>query len=126
MIHLDANVLINLSKAGSTVAAKVGMWIRAGERLGTAAPSWQEYVTGPVTPVEIAKAVLVLQGGILPYDKAQAEKAAEFFNLTGRRRTVKFDCMIAAAAVVANATLATSNGADFLMFVPFGLKLEVV
>lgn len=126
MIHLDANVLINLSTANSGTGSRLETWLKSGEQLSASAPAWQEYVTGPVTPAQIVKAESVLRGGIVPYGRMQAEKAAEFFNLTGRRRGLKFDCMIAAAAITANASLATSNQADFAIFVPFGLKLEVV
>ncbi|MES2709069.1 MAG: PIN domain-containing protein [Verrucomicrobiota bacterium] len=126
MIHLDANVLISLSQVDPAARARVEIWLKSGERLCVSAPGWQEFVTGPVTPSEIADTESLLLGGVVPYGKVQAEKAAEFFNLTGRRRALKFDCMIAAAAVTADAWLATSNQADFAIFVPLGLKLETV
>jgi predicted nucleic acid-binding protein len=52
--------------------------------------------------------------------------AAELFNKTGRRRGTRFDCLIAATAIIAQAEVATVNQSDFNVFVAYGLKLAVV
>ena len=57
------------------------------------------------------------------YDKATAVLAAALFNKTGRRRGSRFDCLIGAAAIQAQAEFATENLSDFTPFVPHGLKL---
>lgn len=126
IIHLDTNVLIDSATAGANAGDKVEKWLEERRVLAASSTVWFEYISGQVTADAVELARAALQAGILPFDGHQAEKAAELYNQTGRSRALRFDCMIAAAAVVANATLATSNGADFLMFVPFGLKLEVV
>ena len=126
MIHLDANVLIRLSVPGSAAAAKIRAWLLAGETLCASAPAWFEYISGPVTPQEITRAEAILQGGIVDFSKAQAHHAARLFNQSGRKRALKLDCMIAAAALLSSARLATSNASDFLPFVSQGLLIEAV
>ena len=126
MIHLDANVLIGLSIPGSTAAAKVRAWLLAGEILAVSAPAWFEYISGPVSPQEITRAEAILRGGIVEFDKTHAACAADLFNKSGRRRALKLDCMIAAAALLSSARLATANAADFAPFAPAGIVVEPV
>ena len=52
----------------------------------------------------------------MPFGGDDAVRVAELFNQTGRRRGSLFDCMIAAAAIRANAILATGNRIDFKRF----------
>lgn len=61
--------------------------------------------------------------GIVPFDDAQAREAARLFNAAGRRRPLRVDAMIAAAATLRHAPLATGNIEDFRAFVDSGLKL---
>jgi predicted nucleic acid-binding protein len=56
----------------------------------------------------------------------EAAFAADLFNKTGRRRGSRFDCLIAATAIIAQADVATVNQSDFKVFVPHGLKIAVV
>jgi predicted nucleic acid-binding protein len=62
-------------------------------------------------------------GGLIPFEEAHAEAAARLFNATGCVRRLRVDAMIASSAMVAGCRLATSNLADFKVFVPFGLVL---
>lgn len=126
MIHLDANILIRLSVPGSGAAVKVRQWLVAGEALAVSAPAWFEYISGPVTPAEISRAEAVLTGGVADFEKADSQQAADLFNLSGRKRAMKLDCMIAASALINNARLATTNVADFQAFVVHGLTIEPV
>lgn len=126
MIHLDTSVLIDITTPGSAATSQVDKWFQEGQELAVSAPAWFEYVSGPVTPEAIKLVRTMLRGGIIPFEMVHAEKAAEFFNRTGRKRALKFDCMIAAAAFTAKVPLATSNHADFSLLVPFGLSLELV
>lgn len=64
-----------------------------------------------------------LSGGIIAFEEAQAATAARLFNAAGRARRLRVDAMIAASALNAGCRLATSNRADFNVFVPFGLAL---
>src|SRR5688500_9840808 len=107
MIHLDTNYLIGLAVRGSIPAQNVDQWLAGGETLGASALAWTEFLNGPVNANEIALAEDVIAGNIVAFEKSTATLAAQLFNQTGRRRGSRFDCLIAAAAVVANAEFAT-------------------
>ncbi len=125
MIHLDTNYLIGLPVKGSACALEVDGWLAAGESLAASAIAWTEFLNGPVTPLEVSRAEAVLQSRIVPFGQPEAALAAELFNKTGRRRGSRFDCLIAATAIRAEAEVATVNLPDFKVFVPQGLKLAV-
>ena len=123
MNHLDTNSLIGLLVRGSAPAAEVDKWLAAGELLATSAVAWSEFLNGPVTPVEISRVGAVIQSRIVPFGQVEAVLAADLFNKTGRRRGSRFDCFIAATAILAGAGVATANQSDFKAFLPQGLKL---
>ena len=123
MIHLDTNYLIGLLVKGSPQAAEVDGWLASGEPLAASAVAWTEFLNGPVTALEVVQTESVLESRIVPFGAAEARLAAELFNNTGRRRGSRFDCLIAATAILAQADLATVNHSDFKVFVPHGLKL---
>ena len=60
---------------------------------------------------------------IASYTSEDSEMTARLFNLGGRRRGTLADCMIAAVAIRAGASLATTNPADLRRFVPRSLTL---
>jgi predicted nucleic acid-binding protein len=126
MIHLDTNYLIGLAVAGSPEAQQVDQWLVAGETMATSAIAWTEFLNGPVTPSEISQVKAVLQSRIVPFAQPEAVLASDLFNRTGRRRGSRFDCLIAATAILAQSGVATVNESDFRAFVPFGLRLAVV
>jgi predicted nucleic acid-binding protein len=123
MIHLDTNYLIGLLVKGSPQALEVDAWLAAGQPLAASAIAWTEFLNGPVTPLEVTRAEAVLQSRIVPFGRPEAALAAELFNKTGRRRGSRFDCLVAATAIIAQAEVATMNKADFSAFAPHGLKL---
>src|SRR5205814_5202010 len=82
-----------------------------------------EFLNGPVTPLEVSRADAVLQSRVVPFGQPEAVLAADLFNKTGRRRGSRFDCLIAATAILAQAEVATVNQSDFNVFAPHGLKL---
>ena len=126
MIHLDTNYLIGLAVKGSAAALEADGWLATGESLAASAIAWTEFLNGPVTRLEVSWAEAVLQSRIVPFGQAEAALAAELFNKTGRRRGSRFDCLIAATAIRAQAQIATINQSDFKVFVPHGLTLAVV
>jgi len=125
MIHLDTNYLIGLPVKGSAVALDVDGWLAAGESFSASAIAWTEFLNGPVTPLAVSRAEAVLESRIMPFGQAEAVLAAQLFNQTGRRRGSRFDCLIAATAIRAQAEIATVNESDFRIFVTHGLKLAV-
>jgi predicted nucleic acid-binding protein len=82
-----------------------------------------EFVTGPVLPTAVRSILQTLSGGVMAVGRREAELAAVLFNATGRKRPMRYDCMIAASAILADAELATNNIGDFLPFTPHGLRL---
>jgi predicted nucleic acid-binding protein len=123
MIHLDTNYLIGLAVRGSSPAQNVDKWLADGEPLAASALAWTEFLNGPVSADEIALVESVIEGNLVAFEKPTAILAAQLFNQAGRRRGSRFDCLIAATAILAGAELATENKNDFTPFVPFGLKL---
>ena len=126
MIHLDTNYLIGLLIKGSTESGDVDAWLAAGQTLSASAIAWTEFLNGPVAPLEVSRAEAVLQSRIIPFGQKEAALAADLFNKTGRRRGSRFDCLIAATAITAQAEVATVNQSDFKVFVAHGLKLAAV
>lgn len=124
MIHLDTNYLVDLVTVGSTGAAKVSTWLKAGKSVTTSAVAWSEFCNGPLSRAQKEAAFAVLNRTIIDFTWREAEEAARLFNLSGRRRGSHADCMIAAAAMVAGVPLASLNRVDFEKLVPFGLMLE--
>src|ERR1039458_1325098 len=123
MIHLDTNYLIGLLVKGSLQALHVDGWLAAGQPLAAGAVAWTEFLNGPVSPLEVSRTEAVLQSRIVRFGRPEAVLAAELFNKTGRRRGSRFDCLIAATAMLAQAAIAAVNQSDFNAFTPHGLKL---
>src|ERR1035441_10002073 len=116
MIHLDTNYLIGLLVKGAPQALEVDGWLAAGQPLAAAAIAWTEFLNGPVSSLEVTRAEAVLQSRIVPFGRPEAVLAADLFNRTGRRRGSRFDCLIAATAMLAHAEIATVNQSDFNPF----------
>jgi predicted nucleic acid-binding protein len=123
MICLDTSYLIRGLINGVHESARLIEWYQSGQVLLSAAPSWYEFLCGPVTEAQISVARAFLSGGISGFAEAEATEAARLFNAVGRVRRLRVNAMIAATAIVAGARLATSNVEDFEPFVPHGLKL---
>lgn len=123
MILLDTNYLSRLLIEDTLEATQVDRWFTRGEELCTSAIAWYEFRSGPVDEEGINLVHAVIDGRILPYTGDQADESARLFNAAGRARRLRIDAMIAAAAIVTNAELATRNHDDFAPFLPYGLRL---
>jgi len=123
MVLLDTNYLIRLLIEGSREAERIRAWVEAGEELSTSVIPWYEFLRGPVDDRGVDLVRWVLHDRILPFTMAQAQESSRLFNACGRKRNLRVDAMIAAAAIVSNVSLATANVGDFSSFVPLGLRL---
>lgn len=122
MIHFDTNALIALpqwAREGHEVVNRVVN----GEAAAVCAVVWYEYLLGPLADDEAKLAHAFLTGQIEPISDKDAALGAQLFNAAGRRRALKTDALIAAAAVRARADFVTVNAADFQPFVAHGLRL---
>jgi predicted nucleic acid-binding protein len=97
-------------------------WRARGVPIGVSAVAWAEFLCGPLTAAEQALAARVV-GEPVPFEADDARVAASLFNQSGRRRGALADCMIAAAAVRAEAQLATADPKGFAGLVAQGLVL---
>ena len=122
MIHLDTSFLIRALLPGSPEDASLRGWLRRGLAVGASAVVWAELLCGPLTRVQGELALLVV-GEPVPFGRDEAALSALLFNAAGRRRGSLVDCMVAAAAIRADAALATANAADFSRLLPHGLHL---
>ncbi len=122
MIHLDTSFLILGLVRDSPQGGQLGLWLSQGESLGICTIGWAEFLCGPVSATETDLASRFL-GDPIPFQTEDAASSAALFNRSGRRRGSLVDCMIAAVALRAGATLATANPSDFRRLEPAGLKL---
>jgi predicted nucleic acid-binding protein len=123
VIHLDTSFLIRAGVHGTTEGRRLRNWLRAGKPVRISSVVWAEYLCGPVSARAMEDAA-ELFGEPVSFGSGEATLAAQLFNASGRRRGTLADCMIAATALAAGATLATSNGGDFARFATSGLRLE--
>ena len=122
VIHLDTNFLIDALVPGSPEKLRLVDWLSEGAPLAISTMAWGEFHCGPLPPAAEALARQLLPNAIA-LERPDAETAAALFNATGRRSKSYADCCIAAVAIRSNASLATSNRADFLPMAPHGLVL---
>lgn len=122
MIHLDTGFLISALRRGSAEDRRLREWLAEGEPIGISAVSWTEFLCGPVAPHDVELATRVVDEPVALL-AADAAIAAKLYNLAGRRRGSLNDCMIAATALRAAASVATTNVADFRRFGPAGLRV---
>lgn len=122
MIQLDTNVLIalpHLIQQNHPFIARIAR----GELASVCVPVWYEYLIGPLETEEQELAVQFVRRDVFALEIEDAVLAARLFNLAGRKRGLKTDALIAAAAIRRDSELFTLNARDFLPFVKQGLRL---
>ena len=123
MIQIDTNFLVALVAPREDAFRLTESWLKEQKQIAISAITWSEFCNGPLLEDSKTIALDLIQDRIIDFSKKQAELAAELFNETGRRRSSRCDCMIAASAIVRQASLATYNQKDFERFIPHGLQL---
>jgi predicted nucleic acid-binding protein len=122
MIHFDTNALVALpmwAREGNEVVSRVV----EGEAAAVCALVWYEFLLGPLAEDEAGLAHAFIGGRVEPMTEEDAELGARLFDAGGRRRSLKTDALIAAAAIRANADFVTETVTDFKPFVAQGLRL---
>ncbi len=123
MIHLDTNLLIAIVRPDDlhhSVAASV---LSSTGPFGCSSIAWMELRSKPLHSHDLLALGALLSGGVDSFDQSSADLAGQLYHQTSSKRRNRLDTMIAAAAILAGAELATVNPEDFAPFVPHGLKL---
>ena len=121
-IHLDTSFLIRALDPTYTESVQLLDWLSAHHSIAVSALAWGEFLCGPLGEGDEGVARVMVQRHV-PVGVNEAAEAARLFNHAGRRRNSLPDCVIAAAAILDGAALATSNRRDFERFVDAGLEL---
>ena len=122
MIHLDTSFLIRALVPDSSQDHILRQWIGKHTPLGMSTIAWTEFLCGPVDQTQVELATHIIPQHVAFVEK-DAQEAARLFNASGRRRGSLIDCMIAAVAIDAGASLATANVEDFRRFEVEGLSM---
>lgn len=123
-LHFDTNELINISSTTSDLGEKMLPWLKQGNIAAISTITWSEFCNGPIPLAKKQLIEQILGDNIIEFTQPMAETASFLFNKTGRRRSSHSDCMIAATAIISDASLCTQNIKDFERFIPFGLHLH--
>jgi predicted nucleic acid-binding protein len=124
MILLDTHVLIRMLVKDTPSAEWISRRLADGDDLCTSVICWYEFVSGPVDDEGVALAYATIADRVLPFTAEHAHQSSRIWNEVGRRRSMRINAMVAGAAIVADAELATANEDDFRPFVQFGLRLS--
>jgi predicted nucleic acid-binding protein len=125
MIHLDTSFLIHALMPDSFGGEALKSWLRDEAEVNISSIALSEFLCGPLTMDE-QTLVEYLFPSPEPFVATDASRAAELFNLTGRRSRSLADCQIAAVALRCGARIATGNVSDFAPFADQGLELASV
>jgi predicted nucleic acid-binding protein len=115
MICLDTSVLVEGLGAGGSLRQAIRGTIAGGERLVVPSLVLYEWLRGPRLGAELrAQEALFPASEAIPFGPEEARLAAELYRKVKRPRGREVDLAIAACSLSWNATLWTTNAADFL------------
>lgn len=113
-VHLDTDFLVFALGARGPEWRRFEQILSSSRRIEMSAIAWYEFCRGPRTQEQMAVARDALgPGGIVAFDDAVAERAADVFRRLGSPRKRAADIAIAVTAIVRGATLLTRNRRDF-------------
>jgi predicted nucleic acid-binding protein len=114
VIHLDTNVLVDALTGPRRSAATLRALIEQRERVSFSTLVLYEWRRGPRHPDELrAQEALFPGDAAVPFGRAEAARAAEFYRLVRRPRGREIDLAIAASAILHDAVFWTLNPRDF-------------
>ncbi len=125
VIHLDTSFVIRSLVRGSRESDTLRAWLVERRPLAMSTIAWAEFLCGPLAERDEAR-VRRLTHTLVPFGPEEAAEAARLFNHAGRRRGSFADCLVAATALAASASLATADRRDFERFLGAGLRLAEV
>jgi len=103
MIHVDTNLLIASIDPSHEHARLWPGLVTADESFAASAVAWTEFRSYPVSSNQLLALEQLLPGGIVAYERAQADLAGEMFRMSKSKRKNRLDSMIAATAILAGA-----------------------
>ncbi len=122
-IHLDTNYLIEIHVEKSKSRAVLKSLLKEKVEFSISSIAWHEFLCGPLDREQKDNVLDLVQNRIVPLNSEMAEEASELFNLIGRKKGMKADCLIAATCICENSEFLSWNADDFKKFKPFGLML---
>ena len=120
-VHLDTCFLIKALLPETAEARRLSGWLAEGRAVRMSVMASAEVQCGPFTDGQRGLVERLL-GEPVALHARHADLAARLFNTSGRRRGSLQDCLIAAVAIDAEASLATTDAA-FARFAEQGLQL---
>jgi predicted nucleic acid-binding protein len=122
VVHLDTSFLIRALVPGTREDQRLREWLTTEVTVEMSVIGWAEFLCGPVDEhqTDLVRQLLRPPVALL---EADAQLGARLFSETGRRRGSLADCLLAATALRAGASFATTNVNDFNRFGDHGLQL---
>lgn len=126
MILLDASVLVEGLGAGGKMRKALRSAIANRERMALPALVLYEWLRGPRLPEEVeAQETLLPSSTCIPIGPDESALAADLYYTVTRPRGREIDLVIAATALVWDATLWTLNTSDFTDIPGLRLRGEI-
>lgn len=112
--HVDTDFFVHALGRSGSERRRLETLTSEGARIQISAVAWYELCRGPRTPAQLAVALSILSDdGVVPFDGALAERAADAFRRLGSPRKRAQDIAIGVTAAACGATLLTRNARDF-------------
>lgn len=112
--HFDNDFLVRAFTLPGPERSTLVKLTRDGAHFEMSAIAWYEFMRGPRSPEQVARARDQLGvNGIIPFTDELAERAGDVFRRVGSPRRRASDLAIGVTAASRNARLLTSNASDY-------------